>query len=48
VRSDGTIGGFGGKISGKTVEEKTLLLREENVEVRNGRVVDFEKVLFRF
>ena len=48
VRSDGTIGGFAGKTSGKTVEEKTLLLREENVEVRNGRVVDFEKVLFRF
>ncbi len=48
VRSDGTIGGFGGKTSGKTVEEKTLLLREENVEVRNGRVVDFRKVLFRF
>ena len=48
VRSDGTIGGFGGKTSGKTVEEKTLLLREENVEVRNGRVVDFEKILFRF
>ena len=48
VRSDGTIGGFGGKISGKTVEEKKRLLREENVEVRNGRVVDFEKVLFRF
>ena len=48
VRSDGTIGGFGGKTSGKTVKEKTLLLREENVEDRNGRVVDFEKVLFRF
>jgi methylated-DNA-[protein]-cysteine S-methyltransferase len=48
VRSDGTIGGFGGKTSGKTVEEKTQLLREEDVEVRNGRVVDFEKVLFRF
>jgi hypothetical protein len=30
------------------VEEKTLLLREENIEVRNGRVIDFEKVLFRF
>jgi len=48
VRSDGTIGGFGGKTSGKTVEEKAQLLRGENVEVRNGRVVDFEKVLFRF
>jgi methylated-DNA-[protein]-cysteine S-methyltransferase len=48
VRSDGTIGGFGGKTSGKSVEDKAQLLRGENVEVRNGRVVDFEKVLFRF
>jgi len=47
VRSDGTIGGFGGKTSGKTVEKKTRLLRKENVEVRNGRIVDFRKVLFR-
>jgi O-6-methylguanine DNA methyltransferase len=48
VRSDGNIGGFGGKTAGKNVEEKARLLREENVEVRNGRVVDFEKVLFKF
>ena len=48
VRSDGTIGGFGGKTSRKNVGEKTQLLRGENVEVRNGRVVDFEKVLFKF
>ena len=48
VRSDGTIGGFGGKTSGKSVEEKAKLLREENVQVRNGRVVDFDNVLFRF
>jgi O-6-methylguanine DNA methyltransferase len=48
VRSDGTIGGFGGKISGKTVEKKIQLLRRENVEVKNGRIVDFRKVLFRF
>jgi len=48
VRSDGTIGGFGGKTSGKTVEKKIQLLRKENVEVRSGRIVDFKKVLFRF
>jgi methylated-DNA-[protein]-cysteine S-methyltransferase len=48
VRSDGTIGGFGGKTSGKSVAAKTQLLREEDVEVRNGRVVDFERVLFKF
>lgn len=48
VRSDGTIGGFGGKTSGKTVERKTQLLRKENVKVKNGRIADFEKVLFKF
>jgi len=48
VRSDGTVGGFGGKTSGKTVEKKVQLLREENVEIRNGRIIDFERVLFSF
>ena len=48
VRSDGTIGGFGGKTSGKTVEKKIQLLGKENVEVRNGRIIDFKKVLFKF
>lgn len=48
VRSDGTVGGFGGKTSGKTVEKKIRLLKKENVKVKNGKIVDFEKVLFRF
>lgn len=48
VRSDGTVGGFGGETSGKTVERKIRLLRKENVKVKNGRIVDFEKGLFRF
>jgi O-6-methylguanine DNA methyltransferase len=48
VRSDGTIGGFGGKTSGKTVKEKTRLLRKENVEIRNGKIVNFKKILFKF
>jgi methylated-DNA-[protein]-cysteine S-methyltransferase len=48
VRSDGTVGGFGGKTSGKTVEQKIQMLKKENVEVRNGKIVNFEKVLFRF
>ena len=46
VKSDGAIGGFGGKTSGSTVNEKIRLLRKENVEVKNGRIVNFEKVLF--
>ena len=48
VRSDGSVGGFGGKTSGKTVEEKIRMLRREGVEIRNGRITDFEKALFRF
>jgi O-6-methylguanine DNA methyltransferase len=48
VRSDGTVGGFGGRTSGRSVEEKSRLLRRENVEVRNGKIINFGKVLFRF
>jgi len=48
VRTDGTVGGFGGKTSGKTVEKKIRLLRKENVEIKNGKITNFEKVLFRF
>lgn len=48
VRSNGTIGGFGGKTSGETVENKVRMLRREGVEVRNGKIVNFEKVVFRF
>ena len=48
VRSDGTVGGFGGKTSGKTIEEKIRMLRREGVEIRDGRIVDFKQVLFRF
>jgi methylated-DNA-[protein]-cysteine S-methyltransferase len=48
VRSDGSIGGFGGKTSGMSVEKKMRMLREEGVEIRDGKVADFERVLFRF
>ena len=48
VRSDGAIGGFRGKTTGTAIEEKMLMLRNENVQVKNGKVVDFEKVLFKF
>ena len=48
VRSDGTVGGFGGKTSGKTVQKKIQKLRKEDVEIKNGKIINFEKVLFRF
>ena len=42
VCSDGRIGGFA-----NAVEIKVDLLRSEGVEVRDGRVVDFEEKFFR-
>jgi O-6-methylguanine DNA methyltransferase len=48
VRSDGTIGGFAGKTSGKTVEEKISLLKKEGVEIKDRKIVGFQKILFRF
>ena len=46
VRSDGTVGGFGGKTSGKNVKKKIQMLRKEHVEIIDGRIADFEKVIF--
>ena len=48
VKSDGTSGGFSGKTKGKTVQNKVNLLRKERVQVKDGRIVDFDKVLFKF
>ena len=48
VKSDGRVGGFGGKTSGSTVEKKVLLLKSEGVGIRNGKVIDFEKTVFKF
>ena len=48
VRSDGTIGGFGGWTSGRTIERKIRLLRKERVEIKNRKIVNFKEVLFRF
>lgn len=46
VRSDGTVGGFGGKTSGKNVKKKIQMLRKEHVEIIDGRIVDFAEVIF--
>lgn len=42
VKSDGSIGGFMGKMSGEEVAKKIVLLRNEGVEVVGGKV-DLEK-----
>lgn len=48
VKSGGLIGGFGGKMSGANVRRKIAMLEKEGVHVQNGRIVGFEKVLFKF
>ena len=47
VGSGGKIGGFGGKRTGKKVEEKVRMLRQEGVEVEKG-VIDLERYGFDF
>ncbi|KKT41465.1 MAG: Methylated-DNA/protein-cysteine methyltransferase [Microgenomates group bacterium GW2011_GWC1_44_37] len=46
VRSDGSIGGFMGKIEGTEIERKISILESEGVTVVRGRIVDFNKILF--
>jgi len=38
IKSDGSIGGFKGKVNGKEIEEKIRLLREEGIEVKDNKV----------
>lgn len=48
VKTDGTIGGFGGKMKGKNVKKKVALLKREGVKIKDGKVVDFGKKLYKF
>ncbi|MEK6968739.1 MAG: MGMT family protein [Nanoarchaeota archaeon] len=43
VSSGGSLGGFA-----HPLKRKIELLKKEGVEVKNGKIVDFEKRLFRF
>lgn len=48
VKTGGLIGGFGGKMKGKNVKRKIAMLKKEGVRVKDGKVVDFDKKLFKF
>lgn len=48
VKSGGLVGGFSGKMSGANVRRKIALLKKEGVQVQNGKIVGFGKVLFKF
>jgi len=43
VKSNGQIGGYRSGI-----RKKTALLKSEGVRVKDGKIVDFEKILYKF
>lgn len=45
VKSNGELGNFSGEGG---VKAKIKLLQKEGIKVKNNRIVDFEKVLFKF
>jgi methylated-DNA-[protein]-cysteine S-methyltransferase len=48
VMSNGNIGGFNGRKQGEEIQHKIELLKAEGVKVKDNRIMDFEKRLFRF
>ena len=48
ISSSGNISGFKGKRSGKAVKEKIDLLEKEGIKVKNNKIENFEKVLYKF
>ena len=48
VRSDGGIGGFAGETYGKQIKKKVILLKKEGIEIKNGKIINFEEVLYEF
>jgi len=48
VASDGSIGGFNGKTTGKNIERKIALLKQEGVLVQKRKIIDFQKKLYTF
>ncbi len=46
VSSDGSIGGFSGKKTGKAIQNKIEMLKKEGIWFEGRRIRDFERVLF--
>jgi len=42
------MGGFEGKTSGISIQRKIKMLKAEGVEIKGGKIKNFEKILFRF
>ncbi len=43
VRSDGDVGGFA-----RSSEDKVRRLKEDGIEVKDGKVVNFESIFYKF
>lgn len=48
VKSDGTIGGYSGKIKGEKVLLKKKLLKQEGIKFRKNKIQNFEQVFYPF
>ena len=48
VSSDGRLYGFKGKMKGKALDEKKMMLEKEGVMVKDDKIIDFDKKVFRF
>jgi len=48
VKSDGNIGGFKGKTKGKEISEKINILKKEGIQIKNNKIVNFDKILYKF
>jgi methylated-DNA-[protein]-cysteine S-methyltransferase len=48
VSSDGTIGGFNGNTKGKSIWRKISMLRKEGIKIENNRILNFDRLLYRF
>jgi hypothetical protein len=42
------MGGFEGHVSGDSIKRKIDMLKAEGVEIKGGKIKNFEKILFRF
>ena len=48
VASDGSIGGYMGKTSGKNIKTKIAMLRKEGIEIKNNKILDFRNKMIKF
>jgi methylated-DNA-[protein]-cysteine S-methyltransferase len=38
IKSDGSIGGFGGEVAGKKIQEKITMLRREGIDIKDNKI----------